>query len=134
MKFSATAGDQLEYNGSHGVSGDQIKIKLRVLESTTNASIMYMLIQLLKEQLSLIVIQCLFHASTTSDHAQLRPEYDTVLQFCVALAMWHHGIFVYNNENQVKQLCVWNRTAVINTSVLYWIFEDRNDARPLKLK
>ena len=87
MKFSATAGDQLEYNGSHGVSGDQIKIKLRVLESTINASIMYMLIQLLKEQLSLIVIQCLFHASTTSDHAQLRPEDDTVLQFCVALAM-----------------------------------------------
>ena len=33
-----------------------------------------MLIQLLKEQLSLVVTQCLFHAATTSDHAQLRPE------------------------------------------------------------
>ena len=37
----------------------------------TNTS---MLMQLLKEQLSLVVTQCLFHAATTSDHAQLRPE------------------------------------------------------------
>ena len=56
---------------------------------------MYILIQLLKEQLSLVVTQCLFHASTTSDHAQLRPEDAIMLQFCVALAMWHHEIFVY---------------------------------------
>ena len=48
---------------------------------------MHMLIQLLKEQLSLVVTQCLFHAPTTSDHAQLRPEDAIILQFCVALAM-----------------------------------------------
>ena len=48
---------------------------------------MYMLIQLLKEQLSLVVTQCLFDASTTNDHAQLRPEDAIILQFCVALEM-----------------------------------------------
>ena len=61
----------------------------------TNASIMYILMQLLWEQLSLVVTQCLFHASTTSDHAQLSPEDAIILKFCVALTMWHHGIFVY---------------------------------------
>ena len=57
------------------------------MESTTNVSVMYMLIQLLREQLSLVVTQCLFHAPTTSDHAQLRPEDAAILQFFVALAM-----------------------------------------------
>ena len=55
-----------------------------------------MLIQLPKEQLSLVVTQCLFHALITSDYAQLRPEDAIILQFCAALAMWHHGIFVYS--------------------------------------
>ena len=49
--------------------------------------IMYMLIQLFKEQLSLVVTQCLFHAPTINDHPQLRPEDAIILQFCVALAM-----------------------------------------------
>ena len=40
-----------------------------------------------KEQLSLVVTQCLFHTPTASDHAQLRPEDAIILQFCVALAM-----------------------------------------------
>ena len=48
---------------------------------------MYMLIQLFKEQLSLVVTQCLFHALAASGHAQLRPEDAIILQFCVALAM-----------------------------------------------
>ena len=48
---------------------------------------MYILIQLLKEQLSLVVPQCLLHASTASDNAQLRPEDAIILQFCVDLAM-----------------------------------------------
>ena len=60
---------------------------------TTNASIMYMLIQLLKKQLSLVL--SLFHAPTTSDHVQLRPKDAIIHQFCIALVMWHHGIFVY---------------------------------------
>ena len=42
---------------------------------------MYILVQLLKEQLSLVVTQCLCRASTTSDHAQLRPEEAIILQF-----------------------------------------------------
>ena len=46
-----------------------------------------MLIELLKEQLSLVPTQCLFHSPIASDHAQLRPEDDIILQFCVALAM-----------------------------------------------
>ena len=65
----------------------QQKLNFCVLESTTNLSIMYMLIQLLEEQLPLVVTQYLFHASTTSDHAQLRPEDAIILQFYVALAM-----------------------------------------------
>ena len=48
---------------------------------------MYMLIQLLKEQLSLVETQCLFHSHATSDYAQLRPEDTIILQFCIALAM-----------------------------------------------
>ena len=64
---------------------------------------MYMLIQLFKEQLSLVVTQCLFHALTTSDHAQLRPEDAIMLQVCVALAMWHHGIFVHKISHSPSQ-------------------------------
>ena len=82
----------------------QRKLNLLVLESTTNASIMYMLIQLLKEQLSLVVTQCLFYASTTSDHAQLRPEDTVIFQFCVALTMLHHGILVYTILFCVEEL------------------------------
>ena len=37
--------------------------------------------------LPLVVTQYLFHASTTSDHAQLRPKNAIILQFCFALAM-----------------------------------------------
>ena len=57
------------------------------MESTTNAAIMYILIRLPKEQLSSVVTQYLFHAHTTSDHAQLRPKDAIILQFYVALAM-----------------------------------------------
>ena len=57
------------------------------MESMTNAVIMYVLIQLPKGQLSLVVTLCLSHASTASDHAQLCPEDAIILQFCVALAM-----------------------------------------------
>ena len=65
----------------------QRKLNIWVLESTTNAPIMYMLTQLLKEQSSLVVTRCLFHASTTSNHAQLRPEDAIILLFSVVLAM-----------------------------------------------
>ena len=52
---------------------------------------MYILIQLLKEQLSLVVIQCLFHASTTSDHVQLRPErhYTPILRCLGDVTSWN---------------------------------------------
>ena len=53
----------------------------------TNATITYRLIQSLMKQLPLVVNQYLFHASTASDHAQLRPKDAIILQFCVALAM-----------------------------------------------
>ena len=65
----------------------QRKLNFCVLESTTNATITYMLIQSLIKQLPLAVAQYLFRASTTSDHAQLHPEDAIILQFCVALAM-----------------------------------------------
>ena len=57
------------------------------MESTTNATITCMLIQSLIKQLPLVVTQYLFHASATSNHAQLRPKDAIILQFCVALAM-----------------------------------------------
>ena len=47
------------------------------------------------EQLPLVVTQCLFHVSNTSEYAQLRPEAAIIVQFCVALAVWDHEIFVY---------------------------------------
>ena len=65
----------------------QRKLNFEYWNPMRNASIMDILIQLLKEQLSLVVTQCLFHTSATSDHAQLRPEDAIILQFCVALAM-----------------------------------------------
>ena len=57
-----------------------------------------MLIQSPIKQLPLVVTQYLFHASATCDHAQLHPKDAIILQFCVALAMWHHGIFVYRQK------------------------------------
>ena len=98
-KFSTTNGDQLEYNGGQGANGsDQTaKIKLRVMESTTNAAIMYILIRLPKEQPSLIVTQCLFHASTTSDHAQLRPEEKCYSNFAL---LWRCDIMEYSSIDE----------------------------------
>ena len=54
---------------------------------------MYTLIQLLKEQLSLVVTQCLFHASTTSGHAQLRPEAPLYSNFALP---WRSDIMKYS--------------------------------------
>ena len=69
---------------------DQVKFQeliFEYLEPVTNSSTAYMLIQSAIEQLPLIVTQCLFHASSTSEYAQLRPEAAIILQFCVALTM-----------------------------------------------
>ena len=46
-----------------------------------------MLIRELMKQLPSVVTQYLFHASATSDHAQLRPKDAIILQVWVALAM-----------------------------------------------
>ena len=69
---------------------DQVKFQefiFEYLEPMTNSPTTYMLIQSAIEQLPLVVTQCLFHASSTSEYAQLRPEAAIMLQFCVALAM-----------------------------------------------
>ena len=70
---------------------DQVKFQefiFEYLEPMTNSSTTYMMIQSAIEQLPLLVeTQCLFHASSTSEYAQLRPEAAIILQFCVALAM-----------------------------------------------
>ena len=69
---------------------DQVKFQefiFEYLEPVTNSSTTYMLIQSYTEQLPLVVTQCLFHASSTSKYAKLRPEAAIILQFCVALAM-----------------------------------------------
>ena len=69
---------------------DQVKFQefiFEYLEPVTNSSTAYMLIQSATEQLPLVVTQCLFHASSTSEYPQLRPEAAIILQFCVALAM-----------------------------------------------
>ena len=59
------------------VQMSQIKLPIsnfQHLESLANVSTNYVLIQSPLAQLQLVVTQCLFHASTISDHAQLRPE------------------------------------------------------------
>ena len=69
---------------------DQVKVQefiFEYLEHMTNSSTTYMLIQSAIEQLPLVVTQCLFHASSASEYAQLRPEAAIILQFCVVLAM-----------------------------------------------
>ena len=65
----------------------QRKLNFEYWNPRKNASIMYLLIQLLKEQPSLFLTQLLFHSPTTSNHAPLRLEDTIILQFCVALAM-----------------------------------------------
>ena len=68
---------------------DQIKFQefiFEYLEAVTNSST-YKMIQSATEQLPPVVTQCLFHASSASEYAQLRPEDAIILQFCVALAM-----------------------------------------------
>ena len=61
----------------------------------TNAAITYMLIQLLIKQLPLVVTQYLFHASTTRDHAQLRPKDAIILQFlhCLDNVTWNIRLY-----------------------------------------
>ena len=62
---------------------DQVKFQefiFEYLEPMTNSSTTYMLIQSPIEQLPLVVTQCLFHASNTSEYAQLRPEAAIILQ------------------------------------------------------
>ena len=69
---------------------DQVKFQefiFEYLEPVTNSSTTHMLRQSSIEQLPLVVTQCLFHASSTSEYDQLRPEAAIILQFCVALAM-----------------------------------------------
>ena len=78
---------------------DQVKFQefiFEYLEPVTNWSTTYMLTQSSIEQLPLVVTQCLFHASSANEYAQLRTEAAIILQFCVALAMWGHEIFVYD--------------------------------------
>ena len=72
------------------VQMDQVKFQefiFEYLESMTNLSTTYMMIQSAIEQLPPVVTQCLFHASSVSEYAQLRPEDAIILQFCVALTM-----------------------------------------------
>ena len=69
---------------------DQAKFQefiFEYLEPMTNSSTTYILIHSATEQLPLVLTQCLFHASSTSGYAQLRPEAAIILQFCIALAM-----------------------------------------------
>ena len=60
---------------------------------------MYILIQLLKEQLSLVVTQCLFHASTNSDRAQLRPEDAVYSKFALP---WRCDVMEYSYIDDLK--------------------------------
>ena len=66
---------------------DQVKFQEFIFEYMTNPSTTYMMIKSATEQLPPVVTQCLFHASSTSEYAQLRPGAAIIFQFCVALAM-----------------------------------------------
>ena len=72
------------------VQMDQVKFQefiFEYLESMTNSSTTYIMIQSAIEQLLPVVTQCLLHTSSASEYAQLRPEDAIILQCCVALAM-----------------------------------------------
>ena len=86
VKFSASSWSIMAVRAQmdHIKSQDFI---FQYLEPVTNSSTTYMLIQSAIEQLPLVVTQCLFRASSTSEYAQLCPEAAIILQFCVALAM-----------------------------------------------
>ena len=72
------------------------------MESTKNPAIMYILIRLPKEQRSLVVTQSLPHASTTSDHAQLR-HYSPILLCLGDVTLWN--IRLYNILIQHDESC-----------------------------
>ena len=100
---------------------EQVKLQelnLKNMKSTEDQSITYVLLCMLCmlcyvlfiEQLPLVVKQCLFHASNKSDHLQLHPEAQLYSNFWVALAMWHHGIFVYGKYTNL----------VVQQKLAYW--------------
>ena len=67
---------------------EQVKLQelsLKNMKSTEDQSITYVLIQSFIEQLSLVVKQCLLHASNKSGHLQLRPEAAIILHFLSCL-------------------------------------------------
>ena len=64
---------------------DKVKFQEFTFEYS-NSSTTYMMIQSAIEHL-LVVTQCLFHASSTSEYAQLRPEAVIIHQFFATLAM-----------------------------------------------
>ena len=80
------------------VQMEQVKreeFNLKGMKSTEDYSTTYALIQSFIKQLTLVVKQCFFHGCSKSEHLQLRPEPPLYSNFCVALAMWHYGIFIY---------------------------------------
>ena len=83
------------------VQMDQIKFEefiFEFLESMTNSSTTYKMIQSAIEQLPRVVTRCLFHASSASEYAQLCPEDAIILQFCVP---WQCDIMKYSSIEQM---------------------------------
>ena len=69
---------------------DQVKLQefnFEYVEYMINLSTTYALISSPTEWLSLCVTECVFHAFSTNELAQLHPEATIIFRFCVAIAM-----------------------------------------------
>ena len=104
IKFSASSSDQLEYMVVRAQM-DQVKLQefnFEHVESMTNTSTTYTLISSPTEQLSPCVTQCVFHAFSTSELAQLHPDshYTPILRCYSNVTSWNIRLLNANGEEQ----------------------------------
>ena len=87
----------------------------------------YVLIQSFKEQLPLVVKQCLFHASNKSDHLQLRPEDAIILQFLSCLGdVTSWNIPLYQFLLLTCLFCSLFLFSLTESLLCHLIYHDRN--------
>ena len=71
------------------------EVNLKGMKSTKDQSKTYVLIQSFIKKLTLFVKQYFFHTCNKSDHLHCALKLPLFSNFCFALTMGHHGIFVY---------------------------------------
>ena len=91
----------MEYNGSQGTQMEEAKLQ--------EFSLVCM------ESMTIHPTICLFPVSNACKHVQLHPKAAMILQFCVALTMQHHEIFLYSHHKIAENL----HKVVVNQLLLY---------------